>query len=157
SRPLLALSCAALGGALLINEAAYPLAALAPVLAWFRRPQRHRLPVWTYAWGGTLALFATGFLVFLAQRGAEAYQATHLTGVLGDPRLLLHNLRLRLQAGLATFETSGAVAQSWTAAAAALTLTAFLVCVAAWRGEEAPQRRRYLIVLGMAVVALVLG
>ncbi len=104
SRSLLALSCASLGGALLINEASYPLAVLVPVLAWFKREYRHRLAVWTYAWAGMLIVFATRFLLFMNQRGADAYQASQLTGVIQSPRLLLTSLRLHLQAGLTNFQ-----------------------------------------------------
>src|SRR5205085_364764 len=100
------------GATLLMFEAAYPLAALAPVLAWLRRTHRRRLLLWSYAWCGTLALFATRFLLFLSQRGADAYQSAQLTGVLRNPRMLLNNLKLHLKAGFANFQTAGLSAET---------------------------------------------
>jgi hypothetical protein len=157
SRPLLALSCAALGGTSMISEAGYPLAALAPILAWFRREHRQRLPTWTYAWVGTLALFALRFLLFLADRGAQSYQGTQLTGVLGNPGLLLNNLKLHLKAGLVNFQMTGGAVHFWKEGLAVLALGCSVVGLTAWRPAAVPRRRSYVMILGLSALALLLG
>jgi hypothetical protein len=159
SRPLLALSCLLLGGSLLMYEAAYPLAPLALVLAWFKREQRRRLPVWGGAWVGTLALLATRFLLFLLHRGGQSYQAAQSVGALRDPGLLLGNLGLRLRTALGQFHMTGAALVHWKSAGWALVLVLLLVGLAVWRaaGTEALPRRRYLVALGVSAVAMLLG
>jgi hypothetical protein len=157
SRWLLALSCASLGASLLLIESAYPLAVLVPVLAWFGREHRQRLPVWAYTWVGTLCLFAVRFLLFLKHRGPDAYQAGQLTGVLHDPGTLLGHLQLHLAAGLTNFQMSGSVGQTWRAAGATLVLVVLVVGFAAWRTTERAGLRRYLILTSVALLALLAG
>jgi hypothetical protein len=158
SRPLLVLSCLLLGGSLLTNEGPYPLALLIPLLAWFRRDHRHRLPVWSFAWIGTLALLATRFLLFL-HTGSERYQADQLSGALHDPSVVLRNLTIQLKAGLSYFDTSGAALVYWKATTGILALAVALVGLAAWggRGETATRRRHYLLGLCVATLAFLLG
>jgi hypothetical protein len=159
SRLLLVPACAMLGGALLTCEGAYPVAVLVPALAWLRKEYRGRLPAWVCAWYGTLALLATRFLIFLSQQGDKAYQTRESGAVFRDPEALRHNLGVHLEAGLSNFQVTGAVAQHWKAAAALLVLVAALAALVRWRARAAAAlpRRQYLVAVGLAGLALLLG
>lgn len=157
SRFLLVLSCLSLGGALLTNEAAYPLAMLGPVLAWCVCERRRCFLAWIYLWAGTIALFATRFLLFLVHCGTGAYQANKLSDVCHDHHLLLRNLQLHLRAGLTNFQLADSLRTSWKAALATLVIVMVLVAIAAWRTVELSKRRHYGIILGISASALLLG
>src|SRR5262249_52764857 len=146
-------------GSLLMYEAAYLLAVLVPPLAWVRRDQRQRLPVWAYAWAGTLALLAARLLLFLWQRGSSSYQLQQSAGVLHDPGLLLAGLGLQLQAGLSYFQRTGAALPHWKSAAGVLPLALPLVSRAVGRTTVAGafRRRHYLPALGVSALAMLLG
>ena len=159
SRLLLCVSCLLLGGSLLCYEAAYPLAVLAPVLAWFHREHRRRLPVWAWAWVGTVGLLAVRFLLFLANSRAKSYQASVSAQMMRQPGALLGNLGRHLEASLNYFQTTGAALEHWRTAVAVLALVVILLGLAARRmtgGGPVPWRH-YGVALGMAALAVLLG
>src|SRR5262249_5180183 len=129
SRLQLVLSCLTLAGSLLIFEAAHPLALLAALLAWVNRQQRGRPAGWLCAWGGTLTVLATRFLLYLGSRGSSSYQVQQSAGALRDPWVLLKSLGLKLNAGLGNFQTSGAALDHWKAAVCVLGLVLVLAGV----------------------------
>jgi hypothetical protein len=89
SRALLVLACVALGCSLLSNEAAYPTAALLPVLGLAVRRDGRRYSVWAFAWYGTVAMLATRFAFHHLAKGFDSYQADHLKTLLRQPESLL--------------------------------------------------------------------
>jgi hypothetical protein len=154
SRLLLTLSCLALAASLLASEGLFPLAALGLGLMWLVRGPRGRPAVWGCAWAGTLALLAARFGLFLVARGADGYQMGQATGAFKNPEVLLVNLRLQLGTGLSYFRTTAGAAHG-RSALLALALAAGLVGLAL--GKRPARRRGYLLALGLAALALLLG
>jgi hypothetical protein len=97
SRTLLAFSCAVLGFCLLSNEAAYPSAALVPLLALAVRREWKLYAVWVFAWYGTTAMLAFRFAYFHLAMGFDSYQGGHVKSLLEKPELLLTFLRAQLK------------------------------------------------------------
>jgi hypothetical protein len=154
SRPLLTLACLSLAGGLLVNEGLFPLAALALVLLWLVRGARGRPVVWAYAWLGTLTLLATRFALFLLAQGGSSYQGQQAAAALRQPELLLANLRLQLSSALTYFQITAGETHA-RSALLALGLAAALVGLAL--GRPPPRRRGYLLGLGLAALATLLG
>jgi hypothetical protein len=154
SRRLLTLACLALGAGLLVNEGLFPLAALGLGLVCLVRGARgHRL-VWAWAWGGTVALLATRFALYLKALGANSYQMGQAAGAFRNPEVLLTNLRLQLGSALAYFRTTAGAAHG-RSALLALALAAALVGLAL--GKRPARRHGYLLALGLAALATLLG
>jgi hypothetical protein len=172
SRPLLTLACMTLAVALLTSEAGYPLAAMAwlmPLVAAgfsLRRVGRRlkpaateasvtRVSLWSLAWGGTLAILAVRFVLFLMQRGDSAYQITHVAGALRGPSSLFDNLGLHVATTMSFFECDGAIFRHWGWSFGVLVPTAILVGCAARRIP--PTTRSHGVTLGVAAIAMLLG
>ncbi len=100
SRGLLILSCVSLAGSLLSNEAAYPTAALVPLIGLAVRRDRERYAVWACAWYGTVALLASRLLYHLLTNPGGSYQAAHSREAFRHPRVLLENLYVLLRPAL---------------------------------------------------------
>lgn len=157
SRPLLALACLSLVASLLVNEAGLPLTLLAPALAWFGRGRRELSPPWALAWLGTVGLLGLRVLMFLVGHGADAYQAQQYAVARDEPRALIANLGLHLSASLTCFQSSGAATLYWRPAAITLAIATVLAILGGWRLAGRSQRRQYLVVAGVAAIALLLG
>ena len=148
----LAASCLSLGAAGLMLESVYPLAVLGPVLLCLRGARGPRLWAWSYAWLGTLGLLAIRFgQYFLAARG-RAYQARYLSAIPG-PSVVLE----RLTPVLGYFDLPSGIRPYRVSWLLALVMVVLALTVATRPPSSTRLRRGYLIGLGLAALAILLG
>jgi hypothetical protein len=156
SRGLLAASCVALGAALLTSEGLYPLALLGPLLLWLQGARGPRLLSWSYAWFGTLTLLAARFGTFLWQVGSDSYQLGQL-GTTWEASRALSTLRTLVSPLLTYLQPSGAVREYRGSSLLALVIVVAVLGLAVRPLERPAPRRGYVLGLGIAALAILLG
>jgi hypothetical protein len=153
----LAASCVVLGGALLVNEAVFPLALLPPLLTFLPGRRKAGRLLWGFAWLGSVALLAARFALRLLAVGSKSYQMTTTGDLMKQPSLLLLNLGRRFLTCGDYFEVSGAWPEHWKAGAAAVALVLALFLLLRGGVRPAPSRRGLAAGLALGAAAAVLG
>lgn len=154
NRLLLIVACLALAVSLLHYESVYPVGLLIPLLLLLRGRHKH-FWVWTYAWGGTIALGVIRLLHFLSATSAAYQNYAFVSSRASTIQTLFQNLITQIMPIFRYFASPGTVL---TFGVFSLS-TALVIGIMVWR-QSASQGalivESKLLLLGLVITAIIL-